>query len=218
MRKRSKQKHHHPQTIQSLAHLSMTHPQRCTPCQIRATCSRGGLIHSTLFPPRSARYKFPHHHGRPLPTSTDPRQQPKHPSNPRKANPPSEAHRVRRRNGDGTSGFIMRRLLPRPPPRRRRRFRGRPRRRGQVVGAAAGVVGEGRLPGAGGGARAGAGRRRGRGRPEALRGRPDGGEGAGAARADGGHGVVPRRHVPLRHRLPPRPLRLALASIASPWI
>jgi hypothetical protein len=84
----------------------------------------------------------------------------------------------------------------RPAPRR---FRGRPRRRGQ------GVVQQAGLPGA----RAGAGRRRGRGRPEALRRRPDGGEGAGAARADGGHGVVPRRHVPLRHRLPPRPLRLA---------
>ena len=39
-------------------------------------------------------------------------------------------------------------------------------------------------------------------------GRADGGEGAGAAGADGADGVVPRRHVPLRHRLPPRALRL----------
>ncbi|KAF7091118.1 hypothetical protein CFC21_093768, partial [Triticum aestivum] len=73
----------------------------------------------------------------------------------------------------------------------------------QVVGAAGRLVREGRLHrarGAGGG-RGGEAR-------EVLRGRPDGGEGAAAAGPDVGDGELPRRHVPLRHRLPPRPLLL----------
>ena len=76
-----------------------------------------------------------------------------------------------------------------------------------MVGAAAGLVGKGRLPG-GPGTGAGTGGA-GRGGAEAVRGGDDGGEGPGAAGADGADGVVPRRHVPLRHRVPPRTLRLA---------
>ncbi|NP_001338618.1 uncharacterized protein LOC100383744 [Zea mays] len=122
----------------------------------------------------------------------------------------------------------MRRLVPRPPggvhgraPRRRGR-RGGPRFRGvgggrQVVGAAAGVVGEGRLPGGPG---PGAGGGAGRGAAEAVRGGDDGGEGPGAAGADGADGVLPRRHVPLRHRVAPRTLLLGLvrARPARRWV
>jgi hypothetical protein len=130
----------------------------------------------------------------PIPSETN--TQPRHTGN-------SSSERYGR-NGDGT-GFTMRCFLPRrggerPAPWR---LRGRPCRGRwrQVVGATPRVVGPGRLPGA---RRAGARRRA----AEAVRGRPHGGEGQGAARPDGGHGVVPRCHVPLRHRLPPRTLHL----------
>uniref|UniRef100_A0A8R7TSQ5 Uncharacterized protein n=1 Tax=Triticum urartu TaxID=4572 RepID=A0A8R7TSQ5_TRIUA len=95
--------------------------------------------------------------------------------------------------------MLVRRRGRRGEVPRRRRGRGRGR---EVVGAAPGVVGPGRLhrrpagAGAGGGPRPGCGE-------EAVRG-ADGGEGAAAAAADDGDGELPRRHVPLRHRVPPR--------------
>jgi hypothetical protein len=85
------------------------------------------------------------------------------------------------------------------------------------VGAAAGVVRAAGLHRRAAGVRgraSAAGAGLGLGLGQAVR-RADGGQGAAAARADDGDGELPRRHVPLRHRVPPRLRRARRQALAA---